>query len=118
MCKISVGFLGYGTRALDALMQHPHFSVKFFIAPESRLCEDVYQAHERYSELPYHVVRNNQDLAEVLAGYRNEVTCLVMNACPIILKENVLNILPVYNIRLKIRICNFSRPLPPDLTVF
>ena len=98
MCKINVGYLGYGTRALDALMNHPNFEVKFFIAPESRLCDDVYLAHERYSELPYHVVKNNQDLAEVLSGYQNKVTCVVMNACPIILKENVLNILPVYNI--------------------
>ena len=48
MERIRIGFLGYGTRALDALMEHDGFEVKYFLAPVSRLCEDVYNARKRY----------------------------------------------------------------------
>lgn len=97
MDKINVGFLGYGTRALDALMAHEGFDVKKFIAPMSRLCEDVYTAKRRYRDLDFAVVRNNEEL---LAAFQESkgIDCFVMNACPIILKEDVLAVMPVYNI--------------------
>lgn len=97
MDKINVGFLGYGTRALDALMEDGRFEVKRFIAPMSRLCEDVYTAKRRYRDLDFAIVRNNEEL---LAAFRESegVDCYVMNACPIILKRNALEVMPVYNI--------------------
>ena len=97
MDKINVGFLGYGTRALDALMAHDGFEVKCFIAPMSRLCEDVYTAKRRYPALDFAIVRNNEELLAALREMRG-IDCFVMNACPIILREDVLAAIPVYNI--------------------
>ncbi len=97
MDKINVGFLGYGTRALDALMAHDGFEVKHFIAPMSRLCEDVYTAKRRYPDLDFAIVRNNEELLASLREMRG-IDCFVMNACPIILREDVLAVMPVYNI--------------------
>lgn len=97
MDQINIGFLGYGTRALDALMEHPLFSVKYFIAPQSRLCEDVYEAHAKYSHIPFYVVRDNDELAAVLSEC-SDVTCFLMNACPIILNDKTLDKMPVFNI--------------------
>ncbi len=96
--KINVGFLGYGTRALDFLMESPYFHVRYFFAPESRMCQDVLDAKEKYgNELTYAVVKNNKDLAERLREIE-DVDCFVMNACPIILKKEVLDEMDVYNI--------------------
>lgn len=97
MNRIKVGFLGYGTRALEALMAHGGFEVKHFIAPISRLCEDVYTAKRRYPDLNFAVVRNNEELLAAFLEAKG-IDCFVMNACPIILKENVLAAMPVYNI--------------------
>lgn len=97
MDKISVGFLGYGTRALDALMEHEGFEVKRFLAPMSRLCEDVYIAKRRYPDLNFAIVRNNEELLSAFQESEG-IDCYVMNACPIILKEDTLAAMPVYNI--------------------
>lgn len=96
--KIPVGFLGYGTRALDALMESELFEVKYFFAPEARLCADVYEAAEKYSDsLELVVVKNNAELAKRLETIK-DVECFVMNACNIILKEEVLSKMPFYNV--------------------
>ncbi len=95
--KISIGFLGYGTRALDALMEHDGFEVKCFIAPVSRLCADVYDARKRYPDIPFYLAKNNNELAEIFDGI-DDVECFLMNACPIILKDFVLEKMDVYNI--------------------
>ncbi len=101
MCvnKIKVGFLGYGTRALDALMEHDGYEVGVFLAPVSRLCADIYDARKRFPDLEFGYVRNND---EVLAAFEKAkasgITCFVMNACPIILNDAVLKAMPVYNI--------------------
>lgn len=97
MDQINIGFLGYGTRALDALVEHPLFSVKYFIAPQSRLCEDVYETHAKYSHIPFYIVRNNDELASILSECSN-VTCFLMNACPIILNDKTLDKMPIFNI--------------------
>lgn len=96
--KISIGFLGYGTRALDALMEHDKFEVKYFLAPKARLCQDVYDAAERYGDrLTLEIVENNDDLASRLAEI-DDVDCFLMNACNIILNADVLEKMPFYNI--------------------
>lgn len=96
--KIKIGFLGYGTRALDALMEHPLYEVKCFWAPEKKLCKDVYDAAERYQNLlKMEVVKDNKELVDKLKELEG-VECFLMNACPIILKENVLKEMPFYNI--------------------
>ena len=95
---IRVGFLGYGTRALDALMEHDGFEVRLFVAPQSRLCSDVYDARIKYPDIDFIIARNNEDLAGIFDRYSGEVDCFLMNACPIILNRDVLNIIPVYNI--------------------
>lgn len=97
MDQINIGFLGYGTRALDALMEHPMFSVKYFIAPQSRLCEDVYEAHAKYSQIPFCIVRDNDELAAAFSEC-SDVTCFLMNACPIILNDKTLDKMTVFNI--------------------
>ncbi len=97
MSAIKIGYLGYGTRALDALMEHPDFEVVCFIAPKSRLCEDVYVAHEKYHQLPYITVADNNELYRVVSS-TPEPECWLINACPIILKENVLSLAPFFNI--------------------
>lgn len=98
MKKVKIGFLGYGTRALDALMAHPNFEVRYFFAPEARLCQDVYDAAKRYEDkLSLVIVKNNADLREKFAQCQ-DISCFLMNACPIILKEDTLEEMPVFNI--------------------
>ncbi|MBS6955707.1 MAG: hypothetical protein KH230_21045 [Enterocloster asparagiformis] len=95
---LNVGFLGYGTRGLDALMEHPDFEVKYFFAPKSRICREVCEARDRYwGKLEYAVVEDNRDLAARFAQIHN-VDCFVMNACPIILSQEVLDLMDVFNI--------------------
>lgn len=98
MRKIAIGFLGYGTRALDSLMEHPLFDVRYFFAPESRLCKDVCEAEEKYrSCLVFGVVKDNEQLAQRFAGI-HDVECFLMCACPIILNNDVLSNMRVFNI--------------------
>ena len=97
MEKIRIGFLGYGTRALDALMADERFDVRYFIAPISRVDECVYKARKDYPTIPFHYVKDNAELAALFEKY-NEADIFLMNACPIILKESVLKIKDVYNI--------------------
>ncbi|SDB05387.1 formyltransferase family protein [Eubacterium oxidoreducens] len=97
MKKIKVGFLGYGTRALDALMEHDGFEVQAFVAPRSRLCTDVYEAKHRYASVPFSIVKNNDELAQELDKHK-DIACFLMNACPIILNEKVLQKMPIYNV--------------------
>lgn len=94
---IKVGFLGYGTRALDALMEAPDYDVIFFIAPKARLCEDVDIARAKYPDIPFHIVNDNKELKNVLTQYP-DIECVVMNACNIILNQDILDVVPVYNI--------------------
>ena len=96
--QLKVGFLGYGTRGLDALMTHPDFQVNYFFAPRTRICQDVRDARERYrGRFQYAEVENNRDLAARFAQAR-DVDCFVMNACPIILNQEVLDRMDVFNI--------------------
>lgn len=96
--QLKVGFLGYGTRGLDALMAHPDFQVNYFFAPRTRICQDVRDARERYrGRFQYAEVENNRDLAARFAQAR-DVDCFVMNACPIILNQEVLDRMDVFNI--------------------
>lgn len=96
--QLKVGFLGYGTRGLDALMEHPDFQVNYFFAPRARLCQDICDARARYrGRFRYAEVENNRDLAARFAQIR-DVDCFVMNACPIILKQEVLDQMDVFNI--------------------
>ena len=97
MRKVKAGFIGYGTRALDALMEHDGFEVQCFIAPQSRLCSDVFDARKRYPSLDFHIVKNNAELLEVLKQY-SSLECFVMNACPIILNAEVIGAARVFNI--------------------
>ncbi|MCR5768344.1 MAG: hypothetical protein K6G45_07630 [Lachnospiraceae bacterium] len=98
MKKISIGFLGYGTRALDALMEDERFEVKAFFAPLSRLCEDVYDAKKKYPGPEFGIVKDNDDVRKAFERYKGKVECFLMNACPIILNQQVLDVMPVYNI--------------------
>lgn len=98
MDKIRTGFLGYGVRALDALMEHPQFDVRYFLTPGSRLCQEVYEAQERYQDLlNMEIVNDNAQLAARFAEI-SDVDCFVMNACPIILDREVLAQMKVFNI--------------------
>ena len=98
MNRIKIGFLGYGTRALDALMEHDGFEVVMFLAPVSRLCTDVYDAKKRYPGLEFGLVNNNDEVYDAFSKAKEKVDCFLMNACPIILNEKVLSVMPVYNI--------------------
>lgn len=96
--KIRIGFIGYGTRALDALMEHPLFEVRYFLAPKARLCEEVYDAARRYEkQLTMEIVADNEELAKCFGEIR-DVDCFLMNACPIILNQKVLERMRVFNI--------------------
>lgn len=96
--KIRIGFIGYGTRALDALMGHPLFEVRYFLAPKAKLCEEVYDAARRYEkQFTMEVVADNEELAERFAKIE-DVDCFLMNACPIILNQKVLERMRVFNI--------------------
>lgn len=98
MEKIKIGFYGYGTRALDALMEHPDFEVRHFLTPASRLCPEVYEAERRYrKEIPMVAVKNRRELAERI-GAVTDVSCFLMNASPIILDEAILSRMHFYNI--------------------
>lgn len=95
---IKIGFLGYGTRALDCLMEHPQFEVKYFFAPEAKLCQDVYEAQKRYRDcLEMEVIHNQEQLA-LRFGQILDVDCFLMNACPIILHHEALSQMRVFNI--------------------
>lgn len=98
MKAVKIGFLGYGTKALDCLMEHEAFEVLYFFAPKARLCEDVYLAKEKYKgQLKLEIVENNQDLAKRFSEIE-DVDCFLMNACPIILNKDVLSKMRVFNI--------------------
>lgn len=96
--KIKIGFLGYGTRALDSLMAHPLYDVRYFFAPKSRLCQDVFDAQEKYKDcLEMEIMDNNGQLAARFAEI-SDADCFLMNACPIILNREVLSKMRVFNI--------------------
>lgn len=98
MKKIQIGFLGYGTRALDELMEHPDFEVRYFIVPRKSLCGEVYEAMETYKHLlKIILVSDNKELAKILSDI-HDVNCFLMNACPLILNEQVLSCMEIYNI--------------------
>ena len=98
MEKIKIGFYGYGTRALDALMEHPDFEVLHFLTPASRLCPEVYEAERRYrKEIPMVAVKNRRELTEKIDAIR-DVSCFLMNASPIILDAAILSRMDFYNI--------------------
>lgn len=98
MKQIKIGFLGYGTRALDSLMEHPMYDVRYFFAPAARLCKDVYAAQEKYKDcLTMEVIENNKQLAKRFERI-SDVDCFLMNACPIILNHEVLSKMRVFNI--------------------
>lgn len=96
--KIRIGFLGYGTRALDSLMEHPLYEVKYFLTPRARLCSDVYEAAERYrNRISMEIIDDNVQLACRFAEL-TDVDCFLMNACSIILNREVLSHMRVFNI--------------------
>ncbi len=98
MNRINIGFLGYGTRALDALMSDSRFNVKYFLSPRSRLCADVYEAAERYKDsLSLEIIDTKPDLAKRISKI-NDVRCFLMNACPFILTSEILSYMDFYNI--------------------
>lgn len=98
MDKIKIGFLGYGTMALTSLIEHPLYEVKYFIVPSKRLCQDVYNAMEEYkNQVKIIIVSNHAELLRVLMEIK-DVECFLMNACPIILKQDVLDCMDFYNI--------------------
>ncbi|MFP3153568.1 hypothetical protein LQZ18_03910 [Lachnospiraceae bacterium ZAX-1] len=96
--KLQVGFFGYGTRALDALMEHPLYEVKYFIAPKARLCQDVWDACEKYKgKLEFSIVNDKRELEQKFAQ-RKDADSWIMNASPIILDKGVLDQADVFNI--------------------
>lgn len=98
MGKIKIGFLGYGVRALDSLMEHPMFEVRYFFAPKARLCKEVYAAREKYKDcLAMEVIEDKKELA-MRFGQISDVDCFLMNACPIILDSGALSKMEVFNI--------------------
>lgn len=96
MQAIDVGFLGYGTRALDALMADSNFNVKYFLTPKSRLCPEVFKAAEDYN-FNLEIIDNKAQLTNRIKEIKN-VTTFVMNACPFILTEEILSNMDFYNI--------------------
>ena len=98
MKQIKIGFLGYGVRALDSLMAHPMFEVKYFFVPKARLCQEVYDAREKYKDcLEMEVIEDKKQLA-MRFGQISDVDCFLMNACSIILNREVLSKMRVFNI--------------------
>ncbi len=98
MKKIDVGFLGYGTRAIDALMADDRFNVKYFLAPRSRLCSDVLEAAEKYkARVTLEIIDTKRELSDRIKSI-NDVRCFVMNACPFILTDEILSHMDFYNI--------------------
>lgn len=94
---IEIGYLGYGTRALDALMEDERFHVRYFFTPSKNLCRDVEEAKKRYPGLIYREISGKKELAEAF-GNCADVSCFLMNACSIILNEEILSKMGVYNI--------------------
>ncbi len=98
MKKIDIGFLGYGTRALDALMADDRYNVKYFLTPGSRLCDEVYEAADKYKDrVDMEIISTKRELTERMAQI-NDVACFLMNACPFILTDEILDHMDVYNI--------------------
>ncbi len=98
MKKINIGFLGYGTRAVDALMADKRFNVKYFLTPRSRLCGEVYEAAEKYKEtLSLEIISSKSDLAKRISEIK-DVDCFLINACPFILTAEILSHMDFYNI--------------------
>lgn len=98
MKKIDIGFLGYGTRALDALMADDRFNVRYFLAPRSRLCSDVFEAEKKYKNfLSLEIISTKAELTERISGIK-DVECFLINACPFILTEEILSYMDFYNI--------------------
>lgn len=98
MEKINIGFLGYGTRALDALMADSRFNVKYFLTPKSRLCEEVYECAEKYSDkVKLEIIENKSELFKRIEEIK-DVSCFLMNACPFILTREILDNMDFYNI--------------------
>ncbi|MCD8089323.1 MAG: hypothetical protein LUD81_01620 [Clostridiales bacterium] len=98
MKTIDIGFLGYGTRALDALFQDDRFNVKYFITPKSRLCDDVWDCEKKYRDrVKMEIVSNKTELRDRFSEIK-DVECFIMNACPYILTEEILSLMTVYNI--------------------
>lgn len=98
MTVIDVGFLGYGTRALDALMADERYRVKYFFAPRPRLCEDVFNAAKKYGDkIELEIIDNKKMLAQRFSQI-SDVRLFVMNACPFILNREILSYMDVYNI--------------------
>lgn len=96
--KISIGFIGYGTRALDALMSDDRFDVKYFLTPKSRLCSEVFDCAEKYKEqVSLEIIDNKKELLKRISEI-NDVSCFLMNACPFILTEEILENMDFYNI--------------------
>lgn len=90
--------MGYGTRALDALMVHPDFKVAYFWTPQSRLCDDVWKAAKRWQDqVSLTIIKNRDDLLEHVKAV-DDVRCFVMNASPIILTEPILERMDFFNI--------------------
>ncbi|MCD7854499.1 MAG: hypothetical protein LUG66_02655 [Clostridiales bacterium] len=98
MNKIDIGFLGYGTRALEALFQDSRFNVKYFLTPKSRLCDEVWDCEKKYRDkVKMEIISNKAELRDRFAEIK-DVKCFLMNACPFILTEEILNSKDVYNI--------------------
>lgn len=98
MEQIKIGFYGYGTRALDALMEHKDFEVRYFLVPESRICKDCYEAEETYREhFKMEHIRSRKELAARISDI-HDVQCFLMNASPIILDHTILDHMDFYNI--------------------
>ncbi len=98
MERIDIGFLGYGTRALDALMANERYHVRYFLAPRSRLCKDVYEAERKYKQsLRLEIIDNKAELAGRIREIK-DVRCFIVNACPFILNDEILSYMDFYNI--------------------
>lgn len=98
MYQIKIGFLGYGTKALDFLMKDKRFDVRYFLTPQERLCEDVYAAREKYKDrLSMEIVKDNRELEKKFSEM-TDVDCFLMNACSIILDAGALSKMKVFNI--------------------
>lgn len=98
MERIKIGFYGYGTRALDALMEHKDFEVKYFLAPESRIDKACHEAEAKYRDyFKMEQIKNRKELAGRIADI-HDVECFLMNASPIILDHTILDHMDFYNI--------------------
>lgn len=95
---VRIGFLGYGTRALDALMADSRFDVRYFLTPRKNLCDDVYEAERKYNNhFDMEIIDDAKQLYERIAGI-HDVDCFMVNACSIIIKPDALSVCDFYNI--------------------